>query len=48
MRKTKEQRKWERKHLPVYERYPTLPLYISIVALLISFAMPIVRKLFNY
>lgn len=48
MKKTKEQRKWEKKNLPTYERYPNLPLYVSIIALLASIIMPIVRKWLNY
>lgn len=48
VKKTKEQRKWEKKNLPLYERYPNFPLYVSIIALLVSIIMPIVRKIFNY
>jgi len=48
VKKTKKQGKWEKKKLPAYERYPNLPLYVSIIALLTSIIMPIVRKWLNY
>lgn len=41
--KSKEVRKWEKENLSLPERFPNVPYIISIIALIVSIAAPLLR-----
>ncbi len=43
MRKTKEQKQWEKQHLTFTRRHPDFPLIFSIIALLASILVLVLR-----
>ena len=45
MKKSKEQKIWEKRNLFFYQRHPRMPLYISIVALSISILALLLKML---
>lgn len=40
LKKTKEQKQWEKEHLFFGERHPYLPLVISIISLVVAIVKP--------
>lgn len=43
MKKSKEVRKWEKDNLSLPERFPNVPYIISIIALIASIVVPLLR-----